>query len=404
MTFRLKRQLSAALVCLFTTSAAHAAWITTDLGALDQIVGFNMNGTVSGNYWSDTPFGYRPSATFFDSKGARTVASGGFGTTLYAINQAGLAVGQIEVRRGVLGGDPGSRHAFIYNDGKIVDVGTLGGYASVAVAVSGSGVAVGTSMTSSGDQHAFKVTTAGMFDLGTLGGRYSSAQAINDAGQIAGVSNDAYGNMYAFLSDGYNMRALGATTGNSESVRGSVVALTNSGLVVMANGQLFDTTKNGAGIQTGATFTDANEAGEIVGSMNFAGEAGYRAVVYRDGVYTNLGVLDGGMYSGATDVNSRGQVVGFSHLGSGQYHSFLYTNGRMQDIADLITGFTNVIPGEVMLNDAGQIAGIGMIGGRYHAFVLTEEFAYDVPEPGTLAMSVLGLAGLARLRRRARKT
>ncbi len=404
MTFRLIRQLFPAALCLFTTSAAHAAWVTTDLGALDQLVGFNLNGTVSGTTSSVTPFGYRPFATFLDSKGARTVATGGFGTTLYAMNEGGLAVGQIEVRRDVLGGDPGARHAFIYSDGKLVDVGTLGGHASVAVAINKSGIAVGTSMTSSGAQHGFMATTTGMLDLGTLGGQYSSAQAINDAGQIAGVSNDVYGNMFAFLSDGHTMRALGATSGSSETVRGSVVALTNNGLVVMANGQLFDTKKGGPGVQTGATFTDANEAGEIVGSMSFAGEAGYRAVMYQNGTYTNLGVLDGGMYSGATDVNSRGQVVGFSHLGNGQYHSFLYTNGKMQDIADLITGFSNVIPGEVMLNDAGQVAGVGMIGGRYHAFVLTEDLAYDVPEPGTLALSVFGLAGLVGLRRRARKT
>lgn len=337
-------------------------------------------------------------ATLVDASGARTASSAGFDTTLYDMNEAGRAVGQVEVRRGVLGGDPGARHAFMFGDGQVLDLGTLGGNTSVAVAVNNSGVAVGSSTISSGATHAFIADATTMRDLGTLGGSFSSAQAINDRGQIAGVSNDVNGNMYAFLSDGETLRAIGAILDRSERVRGNVVALTNNGLVVMGNGGLFDTSKPGTSIQTGATFTDANDAGQIVGNMAFSGEAGYRAVVYRDGVFTNLGALAGGVYSSASDINERGQVVGFSNMGNGEYHSFLYTDGVMHDIAGLITGFTSVVPGELMLNDRGQVAGIGLVGDQYHAFLLTEDLGSAVPEPGTLAVVALGLALLARRR------
>jgi probable HAF family extracellular repeat protein len=45
------------------------------------------------------------------------------------------------------------------------------------------------------DHHAFLWTsTDGMIDLGTLGGRHSSAVAVNRCGQIAGAS-DTLGNV-----------------------------------------------------------------------------------------------------------------------------------------------------------------------------------------------------------------
>jgi probable HAF family extracellular repeat protein len=86
----------------------------------------------------------------------------------------------------------------------MVDLGTLGGSASVALAVNASGQVVGWSPIA-GDgfdtQHAFSWTTqGGMVDLGTLGGAKSSATAVNDKGQVVGVS-DLAGNaeMHATL-------------------------------------------------------------------------------------------------------------------------------------------------------------------------------------------------------------
>lgn len=76
-----------------------------------------------------------------------------------------------------------------------VDLGSLGGSYSYAVAINASGQVVGNSFVS-GDTatHAFLWTKqGGMIDLGTLGGTSSLATAITPSGQIVGES-DTVGN------------------------------------------------------------------------------------------------------------------------------------------------------------------------------------------------------------------
>ena len=76
----------------------------------------------------------------------------------------------------------------------MVDLGTLGGNFSSAVAVNNNGQVVGLSDTTASvsPNHAFSWTAAGgMVDLGTLGGANSSAYAVNDNGQVVGTADTA---------------------------------------------------------------------------------------------------------------------------------------------------------------------------------------------------------------------
>jgi probable HAF family extracellular repeat protein len=70
----------------------------------------------------------------------------------------------------------------------MVDLGTLGGTFSEAVAVSASGQVVGgSSLPGDASQHAFSWTEkGGMRDLGTLGGSFSEATAVSASGQVVG--------------------------------------------------------------------------------------------------------------------------------------------------------------------------------------------------------------------------
>ena len=76
-----------------------------------------------------------------------------------------------------------------------LDLGTLGGSASHAIAVNNAGVIVGDSDTATNETHAFSWTAAGgMHDLGTLpGGTFSTAVAVNASGQVAGYGDTATG-------------------------------------------------------------------------------------------------------------------------------------------------------------------------------------------------------------------
>jgi probable HAF family extracellular repeat protein len=80
----------------------------------------------------------------------------------------------------------------------MTDLGTLGGKSSVAYAISPSGLVVGSSFTRDGLSHAFLWQNGVMTDLGSLGGT-SHAQAVNRAGWVVGGSETKSGNVHATL-------------------------------------------------------------------------------------------------------------------------------------------------------------------------------------------------------------
>jgi len=78
--------------------------------------------------------------------------------------------------------------AFLWQDGVMTDLGTLGGDSSEAWAVSDTGKVVGSAQTAEDVWHAFLWEDGGMTDLGTLGGDGSCALGINNSGQVVGWS------------------------------------------------------------------------------------------------------------------------------------------------------------------------------------------------------------------------
>ena len=91
----------------------------------------------------------------------------------------------------------GSNYAFIWSNGTMTNLGTLGGSSSSANAISADGSAVaGYATTTNGINHAFRWTSGtGMVDLGTLGGTNSYANAISADGSTAIGSAQTAGNL-----------------------------------------------------------------------------------------------------------------------------------------------------------------------------------------------------------------
>jgi probable HAF family extracellular repeat protein len=94
------------------------------------------------------------------------------------VNERGQITGTSEVAENV-------HHAFIWRNGRIRDLGTLGGTHSYGFGINDDGDVVGLSETAAGEWHAFLWRDGRMIDLDGGAGD-SAAAAINDRGQVLG--------------------------------------------------------------------------------------------------------------------------------------------------------------------------------------------------------------------------
>ncbi len=84
-----------------------------------------------------------------------------------------------------------------------------------------------------------------------------------------------------------------------------------------------------------------------------------------------LGTL-GGSFSVARAINNRGDIVGGSlEAEDGNFHAFLFSNGKLQDLNRLVNDSAGwELVQAVAINDVGQIVGIGSLGGEDRIFLL----------------------------------
>jgi probable HAF family extracellular repeat protein len=303
--------------------------------------------------------------------------------------------------------------AVLWQNGGIIDLGTLpeGGYESFANAVDSRGQVVGIALNTVPDAYsmtgfayqtrAFLWQNGVMQDLGTLGGPDAMATSINERGQIVGVS---YTSSTPTQAEPCVLSGFGLTTGAFLWENGKMVSLGSlGGTCTLANfapngrGQIVgegsltgdqDASaflwEHGSIRQLGGSFgghfTGAiaiNDRGEAIGFATLPGDTRSRAALWTQaGNIVDLGVVDNDPCSYASALNAQTQVVGSSAPGcnfSGfAVRAFLWENGSIVDLNTLIpSGSALHLQFAETINDRGEIAGTGVDAlGNVHAFLL----------------------------------
>ena len=347
------------------------------------------------------------------------------GTLGAAINASGQITGRM------FSHGPGvNTHGFLWNDGKVTDLGVAPGCAEsqgyglndVGQVVGGlTGIAPkprpipgGGQTSEHGRESGFQAGGGRMTPLPLLPGfMESNATAINDQGQIVGTAFDQrndYGR--GFLYDTGKMTSLGTlnTLGKhdhsgsvasginrSGQIVGTAKASDNLNIIIFhaflySKGMMRDLgSLPGYPDAVGAAL---NDKGQVVGTVAeyFSEPHGpCRAFLWQGGVMQDLGQLSGFRDTLGTALNARGDVVGYGESlvpvqdflqnrlpfsapapTAPPRHAFLYRSSRMDDLNDLIDPRSGWVLEEASgINDAGQIVGAGTHNGEVRAFVLT---------------------------------
>jgi probable HAF family extracellular repeat protein len=115
-----------------------------------------------------------------------------------------------------------------------------------------------------------------------------------------------------------------------------------------------------------------NDLGDIVGGSFYAGDKKDGAFLWHDGVMTDLGSVNGGGAE-AADINAAGTIIGMDFDAQGNAHGFVYANGTMSMIDNLVPSRPADLHffEPVSINEPGQILTWGTSSLGVHAYVLT---------------------------------
>jgi len=315
--------------------------------------------------------------------------------------------------RGWVTGDanlPGDQneHAFLWRNGVMTDLGTLGGLnSSVPNPVKDdTGFVVGVAQTATVDPlgeswgatfvcttvvcqgsqnlvHGFVWKNGVMAALPTIGGNNSGALGVNNLGQIVGAAETATQDPNCVPPQVLDFEAVvwGPKPGQIEVLpvfRGdssaAAFAINDQGQVVGASGPCqFPSpvflhallwqhgTVTDLGSLGGVLFNAANginNPGQVVGQSDLPGDTFTHAFFWQNGVITDLGTLPGDANSIAFGINDKGQVVGTSCDVNFNCRAFLWQNGAMTDLNTLIPPNSPLfLTFGAGINDRGEIAG-----------------------------------------------
>ncbi len=341
----------------------------------------------------------------------------------YTVTDLGTLGGTFSVAEGLnnrgwveglssLAGDQ-SQHAFVWRNGVMSDLGTLGGPNSNAYySPNERGEITGNAETLTLDplgedtcgygDHLICLPFVWQADVmtrlpTTLGGSNGYAHGINNRGQIVGSAENATHDPTCIPPQVLDFEPLiwepkqgqfkvtqllllpGDTVGDALWINdnGQAVGITGSCTtnvhgVLWQDGAVSDLGNLG-GTMNNIPFA-INNQGQVVGSSDLPGDATFHAFLWQRGVMTDLGTLPGDVSSVAYGITSEGQVVGTSYDADGNSRAFLLQRGVMTDLNSLIPpGSSLFLLDGNAVNSRGEIVGdaLQISTGEVHAYLAT---------------------------------
>jgi probable HAF family extracellular repeat protein len=353
-----------------------ARYTITDLGTLEggtfsQPFSINRYGLVSGS--SSLPDGTQH-ATLWLEKLKVDIGAPGLGgpnSIAFGNNERFQSAGEAETSAPDPNGEDfcgfGTHltcSPFLWQDGAMIQLPTLGGNNGVAWAINNRGELAGFAENSTPDPGCpapqvlhFKpaVWEKGVVhQLRTFGGDPDGvAQQINDNGQVVGGSGTCATFNTNFL---YNLVPVHALLWE----KGKATDLGNLG---------------GKTGQAGGNIAyDINNQGQVVGNSDLEGDTTFHAFLWTKGTgMRDLGTVSGDVASVSISINDAGSVVGASLDAKFNPRAFLWKKGVMTDLNTLIAGHSSLhLMTGCSINSRGEITGLGMTSaGEIHTYLAT---------------------------------
>jgi probable HAF family extracellular repeat protein len=311
-----------------------------------------------------------------------------------------------------------NQNAVLWDRGRIVNLGTLGGPNSIAFAVNNFGLAGGEAEVSTSDPNGEDFCgfgthliclpvlwqRGGAYPLPTLGGNNGGVNRINGWGTAVGVAETAiedpacpapqklqfrpaawqFGKAIALPTEGSDPDGLAMGINDSGQVVGGsgictafnpnlLINLQSVHALLWQNGRLVDLGNLGG--QTGQALGNLafaiNNRAQVVGVSDLAGDTTYHAFLWTATTrMQDLGTLPGDVASLAISINDLGVVVGLSIAADGNTRAVVWHGGVPTDLNTLVQPNSPLyLLTSCSINSGGEITGLGITSsGEVHAY------------------------------------